>query len=231
LPAADPRLETGGLKLDSPVYVRRKSDEIAERLVTQPGETILIKGPRQFGKTSLAARALASAERNHQRTCYVDFQLIDEARLHDSGALLRYLAARFARDFAATLKPNDTWDDQLGDADSLTDFVQQAVLSGATAPAPVLVCLDEVDNVFKYPYRDSFFGLLRGWHNRRATHPVWNRFNLLIAHSTEPALFIRDLSQSPFNVGTSLRLDDFDRGELRWLNHNTVHLSTLMHFL
>ena len=106
----------------------------------------------------------------------------------------------------------------LGDADSLTDFIQQAVLAHATDKTPVVLCLDEVDNVFKYAYRDSFFGTLRGWHNRRATHPVWNRFNLLIAHSTEAALFIKDLNQSPFNVGTPFRLGDFTRDEILWLN-------------
>jgi len=218
LPSADPRLETGGLKLDSPFYVRRADDEQAARLVSQAGETILIKGPRQVGKTSLAARARAVAERNGQQTCYVDFQLIDESRLRDSGALFQYLAARIAKEFHTTIRPRDVWDDMLGDADSLTDFIQQGVLANTANETPMLLCLDEVDNVFKYGYRDGFFGTLRGWHNRRATHPLWNRFNLLIAHSTEPTLFIKDLSQSPFNVGTSFRLGDFTRDEVLWLN-------------
>jgi len=218
LPSADPRIETGGLRLDSPFYVRRAADEAAERFATQAGATILIKGPRQVGKTSLAARVRAVAERNGHRTCYIDFQLIDESRLRDSGTLLKYLAARIARDFQAQVKPQDVWDEMLGDADSLTEFIQQGILAETDPQRPVLLCLDEVDNVFKQTYRDSFFGTLRGWHNRRATHPVWNTFNLLIVHSTEPALFIQDLNQSPFNVGTPLRLGDFDRDEIQWLN-------------
>lgn len=216
LPTADPRLETGGLKLDSPYYARRRADETAIQLVRQPGETILIKGPRQVGKTSLAARARAAAEDNSQRTCYIDFQLIDQSRFQDSGTLLKYLAARFAREFRTSIKPGDVWDDMLGDADSLTDFIEQGVLAGRNAP--VVICLDEVDNVFNYAYRDGFFGMLRGWHNRRATHAAWSGLNLVIAHSTEPALFIQDLNQSPFNVGTVLRLGDFDRDEILWLN-------------
>jgi hypothetical protein len=218
LPSADPRLETGALKLDSPFYVRRPADEAIARLVCQSGETILVKGPRQVGKTSLAARAQAAAQSNGQQTCYIDFQLIDASRYRDSGALLQYLAARLAKEFDTSIKPKVVWDEMLGDADSLTDFMERAVLAGREKP--VLVCLDEVDNVFNYPYRDSFFGLLRGWHNRRATHAArnWNRFNLLIAHSTEPALFIQDLNQSPFNIGTPLRLGDFNRDEILWLN-------------
>jgi hypothetical protein len=216
LPAADPRLETGALQLDSPFYVRRTADAQVEALAKRRGETILIKGPRQVGKTSLAARARAAAERHSQPACYIDLQLLDESRLRDSATLLKYLAARLARDFSTAIKPKDLWDDLLGDADSLTEFIEKAVL--ANSPAPVLVCLDEVDNIFKHPYRDDFFGLLRGWHNRRATHVPWRHFNLLISHSTEPALFIRDLNQSPFNVGTVFRLNDFDRDEILWLN-------------
>src|SRR4051794_7236254 len=131
LPSADPRAETGGLKLDSRFYVRRAADETIERLVTQPGETILIKGPRQVGKTSLAARAKAAAGNKGARVCYIDFQLIDESRLRDSSTLFRYLAARLAKEFQTVLKPKDVWDDMLGDADSLTDFIQEAVLRDA----------------------------------------------------------------------------------------------------
>lgn len=84
-------------------------------------------------------------------------------------ALLQYLAARLAKEFHTAIKPKDVWDEMLGDADGLTDFRERAVLGGRDKP--VLVCLDEVDNVFNHDYRDSFFGLLRGCHNRRASTP------------------------------------------------------------
>lgn len=231
LPSADPRLaitrpETGGLKLESNFYVRRADDERAEHLIKQQGETILIKGPRQVGKTSLAARTCAAAEKNGQQVCYIDLQMIDQSRLRELGLLCHYIASRLARDFHTTIKPDDVWDEMLGDPDSLTDFIEQAVLS--TATTPVVLCLDEVDNIFNCFYRDNFFGMLRGWHNRRATRGIWNLFNLLIAHSTEPALFIKDLNQSPFNVGTPIRLDDFDRNQVWWLNtRHGAPLSTL----
>jgi AAA-like domain len=60
--------------------------------------------------------------------------------------------------------------------------------------------------------------MLRGWHNRRAIRYLWNQFNLLISHSTEPGLFIKDINQSPFNVGAVVRLGDFNRDEVLWLN-------------
>ena len=44
------------------------------------------------------------------------------------------------------------------------------------------------------------------------------RLNLIVAHSTEPHLWIQDINQSPFNVGFPIRLDDFDKAHVTELN-------------
>src|SRR5207244_12525916 len=46
----------------------------------------------------------------------------------------------------------------------------------------------------------------------------WRHLTLVIAYSTEAHLFITDLNQSPFNVGTRLALDDFSYEEVAVLN-------------
>jgi hypothetical protein len=64
------------------------------------------------------------------------------------------------------------------------------------------------------------FGLLRSWHNRRSLAPTepWSRLTLVMAHATEAHLFITDLNQSPFNVGTRLTLQDFTLEQVSELN-------------
>ena len=51
-----------------------------------------------------------------------------------------------------------------------------------------------------------------GVYMMNCAHPSdkWSRFNMVIAHSTEPHLWIQDITQSPFNVGLPVRLEDFD---------------------
>ena len=71
---------------------------------------------------------------------------------------------------------------------------------------------------YNFSYRDDFFATIRGWHNLRATEESWNRLNLVIAHSTEPYLWIQNIHQSPFNVGNAIRLDDFDFAQVSELN-------------
>jgi hypothetical protein len=46
----------------------------------------------------------------------------------------------------------------------------------------------------------------------------WNHLNLVIAHSTEPYLWIQDINQSPFNVEFKIELEDFDFQQVKELN-------------
>lgn len=60
--------------------------------------------------------------------------------------------------------------------------------------------------------------MLRGWHNGRATKPIWKQIDLALVLSTEPHQLIADLNQSPFNVGEVFALRDFTRAQVAELN-------------
>ena len=224
LPAADPRLETGAVPLDSPFYIRRQADDDAEKLVLMKGSTTIVTGPRQVGKSSLVARALKHANRHGRSGLYLDFQLIDDRHFQSLGSILWYIAGRISRALNTPLKPAAVWnreDDSVGDKEGVTEFVDKAVLSGATAP--VIFVFDEVDRLFSRDYRDDFFATLRGWHNNRAFDEEWLNLNIVLAHATDPALWISDQNQSPFNVGEKLRLDDFNARQVDELNARHGH--------
>lgn len=224
LPAADPRivLETGTIRPSSPFYVRRKEDETAERCLAQAGSTIIVKGPRQSGKSSLLARLHALSKRDGRRSVYLDFQKFDEPQLASLGATLKTLALRIARALQTPLQPADVWDsDLLGEKESFAEFLVRAVLDSSSSP--VVLLLDEVDRLFDRPYRGDFFAAVRGWHNNRATDEAWENLHLVLAHATDPALWIENLNESPFNVGDRLRLGDFTREQVADLNARHGH--------
>lgn len=179
LPSADPRIvmETGTVRLSSPFYVVRRSDELMERaLGRDEGATLVVKGVRQSGKSSLLARAHALSHKLGRRSIYVDFQQLDSRHLESLGSLMRNLAARIARELRTDVKPGDVWDDDLGDKESFADFIESAVL--AAEEEPVLLCLDEVDRLFDRPYRADFFaavaaGTTTGRSHRSGTACTW----------------------------------------------------------
>ncbi len=217
LPAAEPRLvmETGTVRLKSPFYIERAADAKMERAFDEIGVTLVVKGARQSGKSSLLARAHALANKTGRRSVYLDLQQLDDAHLESLDRLLRSLAARVARALQTEVRPADLWDEDFGSKASFADFLTRALQEDES---PLLLVLDEVDRVFDRPYRGDFFAAVRGWHNRRATDPIWERLDLALGHATDPALWIDDLNQSPFNVGERLRLDDFNLDELAELD-------------
>ncbi|MDY7014451.1 MAG: AAA-like domain-containing protein, partial [Cyanobacteriota bacterium] len=83
--------------------------------------------------------------------------------------------------------------------------------------SPLVLCLDDVDLVFPHPeiYED-FAALLRSWHERAKSRPIWQKLRLAIAHSTETYLPL-DINQSPFNVGVPIELPELTREEISHL--------------
>lgn len=228
LPQADPRLiphlelDTGTIRLDSSFYVKRKADDELNKQILRNGTTTVVKGPRQMGKSSLLARAYANAKKQKLKVFYLDFQSIDKRFLESLESLLQYIARKLAKTFKTSIKPDDDWDELLGAKDNLSDFIENAILS--ESDTQTLFLFDETDRVFNFSYRDDFFSTIRYWHNLRATNETWNGLNLVIAHSTEPSLWIQDINQSPFNVGEKIRLDDFSLEQISGLNskHGSV---------
>ena len=210
-PVADIVMETGAL-LDSPFYVKRSVDDDAMRSALGDGTTTVIRGPRQMGKSSLLAQIYSAlAERGGELVSLIDLQIPDASRFETIEVLCKYLAARIARDLPGAARPKDLWDDYIGPTENLTDYIESQALAADTR---FTLLLDEVDKVAEYPYFADFFSMLRGWHDRRATRVPWRRFNIVIAHSTDPNAWIANDYRSPFNVGTRTTLPDFDETEL-----------------
>jgi len=80
--------------------------------------------------------------------------------------------------------------------------------------------MDEIDRLFSCQFGSEVFGLFRSWHNERSLDPAgpWQNLTLAIAYASEAHMFITDMNQSPFNVGTRLVLSDFTLEQVDELN-------------
>src|SRR5262249_16627693 len=114
--------------------------------------------------------------------------------------------------------PEDVWRPKSGPNQNFENYVRREVLR--SVQVPLVWALDEVDRLFTCPFGSEVFGLFRSWHNARALDPEspWHSLTMVICYATEAHLFITDLNQSPFNVGTRVRLQDFERTEVSRLN-------------
>ncbi len=224
LPEFDPRfldeLEAPGgtLKLRDKFYVERDADAGLQRQIVRAGAITTIRAARQTGKSSLLVRGVQHARPGGAKVVNLDMQRVDRDYLATPDVFLRYLAVRIVRKLRLDVaEVEKAWQDSLGPQDKLTYLMEDYILPAS--PGPVLLALDEVDRLLHdTAFHTDFFALIRAWHNSAAYDERWDRLNLVMVISTEPYLLIADLNQSPFNVGITLELKDFDETQVRDLN-------------
>jgi len=208
----------GAVPLDSEFYIVRPADDEFRAAIARQDSVVLVKGARQVGKTSLLARGLQQARKARARVVLTDFQNISAAYLESIEKLMLVLAKSFADQLDLDIYPNQIWDADLSPGINLERYLRRSVLQQTAAP--IVWGLDEVDRLFTCDFGSEVFGMFRSWHNKRALDPEgpWQRLTLAIAYATEAHLFITDLNQSPFNVGTRLALEDFSFEQVAELN-------------
>jgi len=207
----------GIVPLDSKYYVVRPVDEEFRSAVSRQDSIVLVKGARQMGKTSLLARGLEQARKDGKKVVVTDFQMLNAADLQSAETLFKALAASIDTDLQLNTRTFEHWNPQNSPNLNFRLFME-GVLSKTSVP--LVWGLDEVDRLFTCSFGSEVFGLFRSWHNRRSLEPAspLSRLTLAIAYATEAHLFITDINQSPFNVGTRLMLEDFTFEQVGDLN-------------
>jgi len=207
----------GAVRPQSPFYVERIADnQLWQQLIGQ-GTTTTIQAGRQTGKTSLLTRAIDAYQNKEGKVIYLDFHLVDEASGENLTSLLRFLSDLIAEQLDLDWAIVDQyWQAARNPAQTFNRFLQQEVLK--RFEIPILLAIDEADMLLGREYQKHFFALLRAWDSRRAFDADWRRLNLVMVISTHPYLLIDDVNLSPFNVGLTIRLKDFNLDQVTDLN-------------
>jgi AAA-like domain len=194
--------------LDSALYVQRPPIEtLAYEEIVKPGALIRIKASKNMGKTSLVMRISAQAQARGYRTVRLNLLQADDSVLSNLERLLRWFCANITLQLGIESLLNDYWDADLGFKVSCTTYLQGYILG--QLDSPLVVTLDEVNRLFKYPdVAQEFLPLLRFWHEEANNVSIWQKLRLIVTHSTEIYISL-NINQSPFNVGLSLRLKEF----------------------
>jgi hypothetical protein len=211
----------GAMPLDSKFYVERHIDADFQTAIQRRDSIVLLKGPRQVGKTSLLARGLQQAREAGVVVLFTDFQKLIDAQLQSLETFFIALGEMLADQVKSDVYPEDfkKWRPNRAANQNFELYFKSEIL-GKT-DKQILWALDEADKLFLYDFSSDVFALFRSWHNEsRALEPnnPCSKLTLAIAYATETYLFIKDQNQSPFNVGTKLVLEDFTLEHLADLN-------------
>jgi serine/threonine protein kinase len=208
----------GAVPLGSPFYIERTTDEEFGAAITRQDSIVLVKGARQVGKTSLLARGLQQAREAGAKVVLTDLQKLNAGDLASLEAFYLTLASMVAEQLDLEFLPGKVWHPHRGLSLNFERYVRRELLGNNLSQ--LVWGLDEVDRLFTCDFGSEVFGLFRSWHNERSLAPSgpWQRLTLVMAYATEAHLFITDMNQSPFNVGTRLQLGDFTIEQLTELN-------------
>ncbi len=208
----------GVVRPNSPFYIERPADEQLRRQVLGAGTLTTIRAGRQAGKTSLLMRGVQIAKQDKRPVAYLDFQTVEAEYRKTLESLLRHLADKIAYQLKIeSHRIGDTWQSSSGAPDKFSRFLEIEVLE--QAKAPILLAIDEADQLLDAPYKTDFFGLVRAWDSLRAYDERWAKLNVAMVISTHPFLLIENTNQSPFNVGLRIELQDFTEAQVSDLNH------------
>jgi hypothetical protein len=208
----------GTLDIDDPWYLPRPTDATALSVIREPGQTMTIKGPRQMGKSSLLMRAAKAALDLGKKVALLDFQLVDDKSKADADVFFRRFAASIAEQFELPDTVDKLWDTGYSNPQNCTRYVERQILQPLSAPC--VIAIDETDSIFRTSFSADFFAMFRSWHGLRA-HPTrrsWKTLDIILSTSTEPQFFIDRPHESPFNVGITLLLEDFQVDQVGRLN-------------
>ncbi len=209
---------TGAVPLNSKFYLVRAADDEFRAAIARRDSSVLVKGARQVGKTSLLARGLQQARQAGANIVLTDLQKLSSSQLENAEEFYRALSEIIADQLDLDVIPDDVWQPRRGPSINFERYLRREVLGELSTS--LVWGLDEVDRLFSCAFGSEVFGLFRSWHNERALDPSgpWHKLTLAMAYATEAHLFIADLNQSPFNVGTRITLSDFTFDQVAELN-------------
>jgi DNA-binding CsgD family transcriptional regulator len=213
--AEEPDFPGRPLAINTPYYLVRPPAEQLAIKVLKPGAVVRIRGPRKTGKTSLLYRTLHQAREKGCQTAAVKLYRAGNDILGDVNRFLQWFCLQIGDEVGLPPKLEDYWSDLRGDASSCSQYLQSYIL--AQLEQPIIVGIDEADLLFEYPQTaKTFFRLLRGWSEEGKESPQWQQFRQVVVYATEIYLDF-DLNNSPFNVGTPIKLSTFKTPQIEEL--------------
>lgn len=202
----------GTIPPDSPSYIKRKADDDLYHAL-KTGQFCYVLNSRQMGKSSLWVRTQQKLIKEGFKCANID---LIELSKDNQESWYRGLFYQLVKAFDVSItQQRQTWWNERADVspiNRLNMFIEEILLK--EIEQKIIISLDEIDNVLSLNFSsDAFFSWMRSCHEKRQINPIYQRLTFCILGVATPSNFIRDNARSPFNIGQSIPLFGFTKGE------------------
>ena len=232
-----PYYPKGALRSDSPYYIKRPPlEEEGYQAILEQGNILNILGEEKTGKTSLINRIVSLLEKKEYQIINIDLTLAESSILSDLSKFLKWFCTIIYAKITLEQKekpknlnnlnetnqdsnqmpmPEDFWDTYhklLGDKMTCKLYIDESLKQ---IEEPLLVIIDDIDYIFSQDRENQeqkdqvardFVSLLRVFFEEAKRGKSKKNLQIILARSRELAI---PKDQSPFNVGTNLKLFPF----------------------
>jgi hypothetical protein len=205
----------GQVPLNSPFYIERPNFESnCYQTILEPGALIRIKAPKKMGKTSLMSRILNHGVKQGYQKVSID--VWSPEILTDIKTFLQWFCATVSKKLGLKVNLDQHWDSYLTNQDNCSNYFTDYLLDEVSNP--IILGLDNIDEIFGCDkIAGEFFKLLRSWHEQGKNNDLWKNLRIVISHSQEIYATDIDVNCSPFNVGSSVELGEFNQLQVKEL--------------
>ena len=199
------------LKIGGPVdatkqlyIVRRTDDRFIELL--REGEFINVVTSRQMGKTSLVYHSMRELAEEFDFV-YMDLSILRKSL--DSKTYFQNIVSELALEARSSIDLEEFWGarGRLSPSQGFVDFFR--VLLDARRK-PLVIVFDEIDSTLELGFTDDLFTAIRSINNGRPRDPAFGRISFCLVGVATPNELIKSPRTTPYNVGHTLWLEDFD---------------------
>jgi hypothetical protein len=200
----------GTLSRGAACYIRRPADDLLLNSL-EKGEYCLVLAPRQSGKSSLMIHCISRLEKRAIRCGIVDLQNLRDHK--DSHRWFQDILYHIQDSLKLSTNCIQWWQEhqEISPPLRFQTFIEKIVLT--EIPGDVVLFIDEINSALGFSFSDVFFTTIRACYNSRANKPAFKRLNFVLLGKASPSSFVTDQTQTPFNIGTSIPLEDFDQKE------------------
>ncbi len=210
------RLQVGGtVNPRSSVYIVRPTDDELLKLLER-GEYANVLCSRQTGKSSLLVRIKSRLLDRGYAAAAIDVAGY-LGTMGDADDWYQGLLDEIVHQLHLDVNAEEWWGNSraITPNQRLIRFFRDEIV--AKTSAHVVIFLDEIDSTIALPYTDDFFVAIRAMYNDRASNPLFERITFCLVGVATPDELIKNRRTTPYNVGRTIELPDFDpdRDDLR----------------